>query len=135
MKSIFSQFLNEFTRYSFQIQYCPSLSVVGTIAVTRVELFSSLELSSYPHKTTTMQDCSNNLFALLNPKVSNLEEGHLYEFRACAVNMAGVGEVSEPSDLFRCEEWTMPQPGISHVKTTARKILPGILVIYLLTLL
>ncbi|XP_009513437.1 myomesin-3 [Phalacrocorax carbo] len=43
--------------------------------------------------------------------VSNLEEGHLYEFRACAVNMAGVGEVSEPSDLFRCEEWTMPEPG------------------------
>ncbi|NWT00574.1 MYOM3 protein, partial [Mionectes macconnelli] len=43
--------------------------------------------------------------------VSGLEEGHLYEFRACAINMAGVGEVSEPSDLFRCEEWTMPQPG------------------------
>uniref|UniRef100_A0A8C3KLJ9 Myomesin 3 n=1 Tax=Calidris pygmaea TaxID=425635 RepID=A0A8C3KLJ9_9CHAR len=43
--------------------------------------------------------------------VSSLEEGHLYEFRACAVNMAGVGEVSEPSDLFRCEEWTMPEPG------------------------
>ncbi|NXL59604.1 MYOM3 protein, partial [Chordeiles acutipennis] len=43
--------------------------------------------------------------------VSNLKEGHLYEFRACAVNMAGVGEVSEPSDLFRCEEWTMPEPG------------------------
>ncbi|KFW78187.1 Myomesin-3, partial [Manacus vitellinus] len=43
--------------------------------------------------------------------VSGLEEGHLYEFRACAMNMAGVGEVSEPSDLFRCEEWTMPEPG------------------------
>ncbi|NWX77005.1 MYOM3 protein, partial [Alca torda] len=43
--------------------------------------------------------------------VRNLEEGHLYEFRACAMNMAGVGEVSEPSDLFRCEEWTMPEPG------------------------
>uniref|UniRef100_A0A8C2Y746 Myomesin-3 n=1 Tax=Coturnix japonica TaxID=93934 RepID=A0A8C2Y746_COTJA len=43
--------------------------------------------------------------------VCNLEEGHLYEFRACAMNMAGVGEVSEPSDLFRCEEWTMPEPG------------------------
>uniref|UniRef100_A0A8C4TT34 Myomesin 3 n=1 Tax=Falco tinnunculus TaxID=100819 RepID=A0A8C4TT34_FALTI len=43
--------------------------------------------------------------------VRNLEEGHLYEFRACAMNMAGVGEVSEPSDLFKCEEWTMPEPG------------------------
>ncbi|NXL97446.1 MYOM3 protein, partial [Tyrannus savana] len=43
--------------------------------------------------------------------VSSLEQGHLYQFRARAVNLAGVGEVSEPSDLFRCEEWTMPQPG------------------------
>ncbi|XP_027561797.1 myomesin-3 [Neopelma chrysocephalum] len=43
--------------------------------------------------------------------VSGLEEGHLYEFRARAMNMAGVGEVSEPSDLFRCEEWKMPEPG------------------------
>uniref|UniRef100_A0A8B9SNY1 Myomesin 3 n=1 Tax=Anas platyrhynchos TaxID=8839 RepID=A0A8B9SNY1_ANAPL len=43
--------------------------------------------------------------------VGNLKEGHLYEFRACAVNMAGVGEVSEPSDAFKCEEWTMPEPG------------------------
>uniref|UniRef100_A0A8C0G495 Myomesin 3 n=1 Tax=Chelonoidis abingdonii TaxID=106734 RepID=A0A8C0G495_CHEAB len=44
-------------------------------------------------------------------KVTNLNEGHFYEFRACATNMAGVGKVSEPSDLFKCEEWTMPQPG------------------------
>ncbi|XP_006268041.1 myomesin-3 [Alligator mississippiensis] len=44
-------------------------------------------------------------------KVTNLEKGHSYEFRACAVNMAGVGKMSQPSDLFKCEEWTMPQPG------------------------
>ncbi|NXR34621.1 MYOM3 protein, partial [Zosterops hypoxanthus] len=43
--------------------------------------------------------------------VSSLQQGHLYEFRARAMNRAGVGEVSEPSDLFRCEEWTMPEPG------------------------
>nr|XP_021390691.1 myomesin-3 [Lonchura striata domestica] len=43
--------------------------------------------------------------------VSSLQEGHLYEFRARAMNRAGVGEVSEPSDWFRCEEWTMPEPG------------------------
>uniref|UniRef100_A0A8C3SLI3 Myomesin 3 n=1 Tax=Chelydra serpentina TaxID=8475 RepID=A0A8C3SLI3_CHESE len=44
-------------------------------------------------------------------KVTDLNEGHFYEFRACATNMAGVGKVSEPSDLFKCEEWTMLQPG------------------------
>ncbi|XP_006195496.1 myomesin-3 [Camelus ferus] len=44
-------------------------------------------------------------------KVSNLHEGHFYEFRARAVNWAGVGELSAPSGLFECEEWTMPQPG------------------------
>ncbi|NXF12000.1 MYOM3 protein, partial [Smithornis capensis] len=43
--------------------------------------------------------------------LSRLTEGHLYQFRARAMNVAGVGEVSEPSDLFRCEEWTMPEPG------------------------
>lgn len=130
MKSIFSQFLNAFTRYSVQILCHPSL----TLAIAGLSCFSStsphLKLSSHPHKTRTMQGCTinNNLFAFLNPKVSNLEEGHLYEFRACAMNMAGVGEVSEPSDLFKCEEWTMPEPGISHVKT-GRKIIPGILVV------
>ncbi|KAF4800112.1 Myomesin-3 [Turdus rufiventris] len=46
--------------------------------------------------------------------VSSLQEGHLYEFRARAMNRAGVGPVSEPSDLFRCEEWTMPEPGPPH---------------------
>uniref|UniRef100_A0A8C0PXK4 Myomesin 3 n=1 Tax=Canis lupus familiaris TaxID=9615 RepID=A0A8C0PXK4_CANLF len=44
-------------------------------------------------------------------KVSNLREGHFYEFRARAANWAGVGELSAPSSLFECKEWTMPQPG------------------------
>ncbi|XP_077006935.1 myomesin-3 [Tamandua tetradactyla] len=44
-------------------------------------------------------------------KVSNLHEGHFYEFRARAANLAGVGELSAPSGLFECKEWTMPQPG------------------------
>uniref|UniRef100_A0A803V2U6 Myomesin-3 n=1 Tax=Ficedula albicollis TaxID=59894 RepID=A0A803V2U6_FICAL len=60
--------------------------------------------------------------------VSSLQEGHLYEFRARAMNRAGVGEVSEPSDLFRCEEWTMPEPGIPHVKPP-RKMSPAVFVI------
>uniref|UniRef100_A0A5F8H955 Myomesin 3 n=1 Tax=Monodelphis domestica TaxID=13616 RepID=A0A5F8H955_MONDO len=44
-------------------------------------------------------------------KITDLQEGHFYEFRARAVNWAGVGELSEPSDLFECKEWTMAQPG------------------------
>ncbi|XP_004394807.1 PREDICTED: myomesin-3 [Odobenus rosmarus divergens] len=44
-------------------------------------------------------------------KVSNLCEGHFYEFRARAANWAGVGELSAPSSLFECKKWTMPQPG------------------------
>ncbi|XP_058917976.1 myomesin-3 isoform X2 [Kogia breviceps] len=44
-------------------------------------------------------------------KVSDLHRGHFYEFRARAVNWAGVGELSAPSNLFECKEWTMPQPG------------------------
>uniref|UniRef100_A0A4W3J4X9 M-protein, striated muscle-like n=1 Tax=Callorhinchus milii TaxID=7868 RepID=A0A4W3J4X9_CALMI len=40
-----------------------------------------------------------------------LTEGHFYEFRAFAMNWAGVGAFSETSDQFKCEEWTMAQPG------------------------
>ncbi|OCT56428.1 myomesin-3 [Xenopus laevis] len=44
-------------------------------------------------------------------KVTDLTEGHFYEFRAKALNSSGVGRMSEPSELFKCEEWTMPEPG------------------------
>ncbi|XP_075459817.1 myomesin-3 isoform X2 [Ascaphus truei] len=46
--------------------------------------------------------------------VTDLTEGHYYEFRARALNSAGVGKMSEPSDLFKCEQWTMAQPGPSY---------------------
>lgn len=74
-----------------------------------------------------MQGCTDHVCPSAS-QVSSLQEGHLYEFRACAMNRAGVGEVSEPSNLFRCEEWTMPEPGIAHVKP-ARKMSPGVFVI------
>ncbi|XP_041069130.1 myomesin-2 [Carcharodon carcharias] len=44
-------------------------------------------------------------------KVQNLTEGSLYQFRAFAMNWAGVGQPSEASDQFKCEEWMMPHPG------------------------
>uniref|UniRef100_UPI00398EECC7 myomesin-2 n=1 Tax=Pristiophorus japonicus TaxID=55135 RepID=UPI00398EECC7 len=44
-------------------------------------------------------------------KIENLTEGCFYEFRAFAMNWAGVGQPSEASDKFKCEEWTMPEPG------------------------
>lgn len=46
-------------------------------------------------------------------QVTNLQEGHFYEFRARAMNWAGIGELSAPSSLFECKEWTMPEPGKS----------------------
>nr|XP_004657380.2 myomesin-3 [Jaculus jaculus] len=58
-------------------------------------------------------------------KVKNLREGHFYEFRARAVNWAGIGQLSAPSSLFECREWTMPQPGppydvrVSEVRATS----------------
>lgn len=58
-------------------------------------------------------------------KVINLREGHFYEFRARAVNWAGIGELSAPSGLFECKEWTMPEPGppydvrVSEVRATS----------------
>ncbi|KAM8871187.1 myomesin-3 isoform 2-T2 [Spinachia spinachia] len=47
-------------------------------------------------------------------EVCNLTSGHLYQFRALAANMAGVGEPSEASEAFLCEKWTMPEPGCPH---------------------
>ncbi|GCC34673.1 myomesin-3 isoform X1 [Chiloscyllium punctatum] len=44
-------------------------------------------------------------------KIQNLTEGSFYQFRAFAMNWAGVGQPSEASNQFKCEEWTMPEPG------------------------
>ncbi|KAG7469064.1 hypothetical protein MATL_G00124840 [Megalops atlanticus] len=47
-------------------------------------------------------------------KVSNLLEGHYYQFRVIAANVVGIGKPSEPSQAFLCKEWTMPEPGCPY---------------------
>ncbi|XP_048387016.2 myomesin-2 isoform X2 [Stegostoma tigrinum] len=44
-------------------------------------------------------------------KVENLKEGSFYEFKISAVNLGGVGIPSDSSRPFKCEAWTMSEPG------------------------
>ncbi|KAM8976576.1 myomesin-3 [Pelodytes ibericus] len=59
----------------------------------------------------TWKDVDSELIPQRVCKVTDLSEGHCYEFRARAMNSAGVGKMSEPSEFFKCEEWTMAEPG------------------------
>lgn len=53
-------------------------------------------------------------------QVEGLTEGSLYEFKIAAANLAGIGQPSDPSELFKCEAWTMPEPGERPRGTRAR---------------
>ncbi len=44
-------------------------------------------------------------------QVTGLQEGGFYQFRVFAAGIVGLGDASEPSELFLCERWTMPEPG------------------------
>ncbi|XP_048123035.1 M-protein, striated muscle isoform X2 [Alosa alosa] len=47
-------------------------------------------------------------------RVSDLKENVNYQFQVRAANMAGVGIPSIPSEVFKCEEWTIAVPGPPH---------------------
>ncbi|XP_068137448.1 myomesin-2 isoform X2 [Hyperolius riggenbachi] len=47
-------------------------------------------------------------------KVESLEKGAFYEFRIAASNLAGLGLPSDPSEHFKCEAWTFPEPGPAY---------------------
>uniref|UniRef100_A0A7M4ETG5 Myomesin 2 n=1 Tax=Crocodylus porosus TaxID=8502 RepID=A0A7M4ETG5_CROPO len=43
--------------------------------------------------------------------VEDLTENSFYEFKIAATNIVGIGQPSDPSEHFKCETWTMPEPG------------------------
>lgn len=44
-------------------------------------------------------------------KVGGLTAGSAYQFRVYGANLIGLGDVSTSSAPFKCEAWTMPEPG------------------------
>ncbi|NXN08362.1 MYOM1 protein, partial [Indicator maculatus] len=47
-------------------------------------------------------------------RIENLKENMVYQFQVAAANLAGVGTPSEPSQPFKCEEWSIAVPGPPH---------------------
>ncbi|XP_063312621.1 myomesin-3 [Pelobates fuscus] len=68
-------------------------------------------LDQHDSSELNWKDVNNEPITKRVCKITDLTEGNFYEFRGRAMNAAGVGEMSEPSDLFKYEEWTMAEPG------------------------
>uniref|UniRef100_A0A671PB09 Myomesin-2-like n=1 Tax=Sinocyclocheilus anshuiensis TaxID=1608454 RepID=A0A671PB09_9TELE len=50
----------------------------------------------------------------LNKVTGGLTAGSVYQFRVYGANLIGLGDASTPSAPFRCEAWTMPEPGPTY---------------------
>ncbi|KAI2657515.1 Myomesin-2 [Labeo rohita] len=47
-------------------------------------------------------------------KARGLTAGSVYQFRVYGANIIGLGSASTPSAPFKCEAWTMPEPGPAY---------------------
>uniref|UniRef100_A0A8C1CV08 Myomesin 2 n=1 Tax=Cyprinus carpio carpio TaxID=630221 RepID=A0A8C1CV08_CYPCA len=47
----------------------------------------------------------------LHKVIGGLTAGSVYQFRVYGANLIGLGDASTPSAPFKCEAWTMPEPG------------------------
>ncbi|KAM6943350.1 M-protein, striated muscle [Xenentodon cancila] len=47
-------------------------------------------------------------------KVEGLTEGAVYQFQVYAANLTGLGKASKHSADYKCEAWTMPEPGPTY---------------------
>uniref|UniRef100_A0A8C1YHG1 Myomesin 2 n=1 Tax=Cyprinus carpio TaxID=7962 RepID=A0A8C1YHG1_CYPCA len=47
-------------------------------------------------------------------KIGGLTAGSVYQFRVYGANLIGLGDASTPSAPFKCEAWTMPEPGPAY---------------------
>uniref|UniRef100_A0A673KFQ3 Myomesin-2-like n=1 Tax=Sinocyclocheilus rhinocerous TaxID=307959 RepID=A0A673KFQ3_9TELE len=50
----------------------------------------------------------------LHKVTGGLTAGSVYQFRVYGANLIGLGDASTPSAPFRCEAWTMPEPGPTY---------------------
>ncbi|XP_059422778.1 myomesin-2 [Carassius carassius] len=51
-------------------------------------------------------------------KAGGLTAGSVYQFRVYGANLIGLGDASTPSAPFKCEAWTMPEPGPAYDVTS-----------------
>lgn len=66
-----------------------------------------------------MKTSNNICFVFYFRQVESLEEGAFYEFRIAASNLAGLGLYSDPSEHFKCDAWTSPEPGNAYLVHTS----------------